>query len=321
MAANISYRTKRSDFFVHPKTAGLSPFAQCLWNQALLSNIAGVLQRSERLMAKVGAMTAEQVRSGIAELEQRGLCKYFEDDEVLWLIEAADEQATNPNAWKHVWAVVDTAPQLVREAFEVRYSRAGGRPAAKGIGYPIAYPIPDPQTQLETALIGPPNPTPITQEQEQEQEKEQEQEQEQENTRDPSPPVPPAPPAPVLHSSDPPLDRCIREVNAARAKRKLDPISRMQGREVESLLFHALEICQDVEAAYGAYLQRGDQWDADRGFPIAKWAKTPMHWLTAKATVRRVGHTRAEDFSAEHAATPEGPLDLNKLRSNRRATP
>jgi hypothetical protein len=77
------------------------------------------------------------------------------------------------------------------------------------------------------------------------------------------------------------LDRCIREINQARAVAGLKSVSRMQGHAVEQMLFAAIEICENVEASYGAYLTHGDGWDRSKGFPIAKWAKTPMHWLQA----------------------------------------
>lgn len=269
MASNVSYRTIRNDFHTHPKTAGLTPFARDLFMQCLAANLVGALQRSEKQMARMANMRESDVRRGISELVNRGICQHFEQDETLWLIECADEQIKNANTWKSARAVVSTLSPVVQAAIKARYAKQ------LGIGLPdTVSPNGSPQPSTRDAFL---------KKNTQDQDQEQDQEQECATDRVSLPTVPTAAVARLdAFAAEMPLDRCIREINQARALAKLSPVSRMQGREVETLLFAAIEICPNVEAAYGAYLLHGDAWDRSKGFPIAKWAKTPMQWLETR---------------------------------------
>lgn len=144
MASNVSYRTIRNDFHTHHKTAGLSPFARDLFMQCLAANLVGALQRSEKQMARMANMRESDVRRGICELVERGICRYFESEETLWLIECADEQVKNPNGWKSAKAAVSTLSPVVQAAIKLRYPQqlGNGSPNGSANGSPNGYPIP-----------------------------------------------------------------------------------------------------------------------------------------------------------------------------------
>jgi hypothetical protein len=147
------YRNIRTDWHTHPKTRGLSPLARDLCLQALEANIAGVLERSVRRMAiEAGGRTTEpDVLEAIAELTDPGrpggpIVAWWPDLEILWLIEAADEQAKNDKAWKSVIALVLGLPIPVRVAFANRYRNTLSLSEA-----PHGPTVPDPETVPESA--------------------------------------------------------------------------------------------------------------------------------------------------------------------------
>lgn len=117
------YRRLRTDILTHPKTIGLPPPALHIFVQAMTANIAGVLERSLSKMAQVaGGLPVIEIERAIDELERRGLAKWWDDLEVLWLVEAADEQCQNANGWAAAKTTVETQHPEVRKAFAERYT-------------------------------------------------------------------------------------------------------------------------------------------------------------------------------------------------------
>jgi hypothetical protein len=117
------YRTVRTDFHTHERTRGLSPLARDLMMQGVLANIAGLLERSVRKMATTAGdgVTPRAVEAAIVSLTERGIARWWPDLEILWIVEAADEQSTNAKAWKGAESLVKDAPPEVRAAFVDRY--------------------------------------------------------------------------------------------------------------------------------------------------------------------------------------------------------
>lgn len=117
------YRRLRTDFHTHPRTRGLSPLARDIFVQGIESNIAGILERSIRKLASLagGETTDAQVRCAIRELVERGLARWWSELEILWVIEAADEQSQNTKAWSAVLGVIENSPREVVAAFAHRY--------------------------------------------------------------------------------------------------------------------------------------------------------------------------------------------------------
>jgi hypothetical protein len=116
----IRYRKIRTDIHTHERTAGIGAVGRDLLLQGILANIAGLLERSVRSMARMAGVGEEVIEQSLAELQRRGLVRWWPDLEVLWVVEAADEQAEG-KAWKSVLAAVKTAPAPVRDAFRERY--------------------------------------------------------------------------------------------------------------------------------------------------------------------------------------------------------
>lgn len=128
-------RTFRTDILTHPKTAGLHPLDRdILLTQVVAANIAGVLQRSVAQIAKAagGKTTQAQVRASLRRLEKRGIVRCWTDLELVWAIEAADNQGRTPNAWKGVVNAIEVLPSEVRSAFWARYSDRPGAPSTEG---------------------------------------------------------------------------------------------------------------------------------------------------------------------------------------------
>src|SRR5690606_12491258 len=179
------YRNVRTDWHSHRKTRGLSPLARDLCSQAWECALSGILERSVRRMAAEAGgtprrpTTVEDVEDAIAELVDRGIAMWWPDLEILWVIEAADEQAKGAKAWEGVEGEVCRMPEVVRGAFVERYwdrlsdrIRAGfSRPSDRSSD-PIqdrisVSPLPDPETvpdpapaPVEPARARDPDPSP-----------------------------------------------------------------------------------------------------------------------------------------------------------------
>lgn len=167
------YRNVRTDWHSHPKTVGLSPLARDLCSQAWESALSGILERSVRRMATEAGgtprrpTTVEDVEDAIAELVERGIAMWWPDMEILWVIEAADEQAKGAKAWEGVEGEVCRQPGAVRAAFASRYwdrlsdrLRAGFDRSPDRTSNPIldrisVSPLPDPETVPDPAPVGP----------------------------------------------------------------------------------------------------------------------------------------------------------------------
>src|SRR5690606_12690124 len=102
---------------------GLSPLARDLLIQCVEEGITGVMCRSPARMAYAagGGTKAKDVEAAIAELEQRGIVRWWPELETLWWIEAADEQCKNDKAWIAARGSLANAPIEVRQAFGARY--------------------------------------------------------------------------------------------------------------------------------------------------------------------------------------------------------
>lgn len=111
------YRRIRTDFHTHPRTCGLSPLARDLMVQGITANIAGILERSlSRMATLAGDSSRYDVQCAIDELRERSppLAVWWPDLEILWIVEAADEQARNPKAWLAAWATaLDQHPSVL----------------------------------------------------------------------------------------------------------------------------------------------------------------------------------------------------------------
>ena len=119
------HRTFRTDILTHPKTAGLHPLDRdILLTQVIASNIAGVLERSVAQIARSagGKTTQKAVKASLRRLEAAGVVRWWPDLEIVWALEAADNQARGPKAWVAVQNAVDVLPSEVRDAFEQHYS-------------------------------------------------------------------------------------------------------------------------------------------------------------------------------------------------------
>ncbi len=128
-------RTFRTDILTHPKTAGLYPLDRdILLTQVVAANIAGVLQRSVAQVSRScgGGTTQRQVKASLRRLEKAGVVRYWSELEIIWAVEAADNQGRTPNAWKGVVNAVDVLPKPVRDAFWERYKGRPGAPEDEG---------------------------------------------------------------------------------------------------------------------------------------------------------------------------------------------
>lgn len=167
------YRNVRTDWHSHRKTRGLSPLARDLCAQAWESALSGILERSVRRMTiDAGGTprrptTVEDVEDAIAELVDRGIAVWWPELEILWVIEAADEQAKGAKAWEGVEGEVCRMPEPVRVAFAERYGdrlsdrlRGGCCPSPDRSSDPIkdrisVSPLPDPDPETV------PDPDPV----------------------------------------------------------------------------------------------------------------------------------------------------------------
>lgn len=275
---SVSYRQLRNDFHTHEKTAGLSPFARDLFLQCMSANIIGALQRSVRAMSRTGCMRESDVRRAIPELVSRGICKWYEQDEVLWLVECADEQVKNSKAWVSAKAVYLTLPRAVQEDFKVRYA------AKLGIGSAIPYPVPSAAVE---------KPSPASQEQEQEQEQE----------------------AGEARAHGIPdqllLEDIVEAVNRPRRRRGLKTTSPLALSSIEHPGWYALarifarataaETLTAIEHAQESWLATATNWEVSAGHPVGRWLKCPDE-----------GTVRAAQFCPK--PTPPKPMyrDLTK---------
>lgn len=119
------YRHTRTDMLTHPKMQGLHPLDRDIFtHQIVAANIAGILRKSERQIANDcgGGTTPEDVSAALERLSDAGVVRWWPDLELVWAVEAADEQAKNDKAWSAVWTVLDVQPAPLKEAFAVRYA-------------------------------------------------------------------------------------------------------------------------------------------------------------------------------------------------------
>lgn len=115
------YRKIRTDIITHPRTAGIGAIGRDLLYQGIFANIAGLLERSLRSMARTAGVDEAVVEAALAELQRRGLVQWWPELEILWVIEAADEQAQNAKAWMAVLGEVQPMPLVVRQSFALSY--------------------------------------------------------------------------------------------------------------------------------------------------------------------------------------------------------
>jgi len=123
-----AFRQLRTDFFDHEATAGLSSLARAIYLQVSLANIVGILERSLKRLAKKADpdATVDDAREALAELEKRGRVVWWDDLEIAWLIEAADEQiGRSPKLWTSARRLVAAQPIEVQRAFLKRYPTDG----------------------------------------------------------------------------------------------------------------------------------------------------------------------------------------------------
>lgn len=125
------YRRMRVDLFNHAKTAPLSLEAKILMLYLTTPHAAGISCRSTTQMRNgVDARKPVAViEDALAELVAAGLVMWDKDFEVVWLIEAFDEQVcsqctSHPNMAKAVMAHLETLPpSSVKSAFLQRYGQ------------------------------------------------------------------------------------------------------------------------------------------------------------------------------------------------------
>lgn len=123
------WRRIRTDWRTHPKTARLSGLARDVMQQGIESNLAGVMRKSLRQIAiDHGPLTPNgreatdrEILAAIRELESRGLVRYWPALEVVWVVEAADEQSQNPACWISVREEVAEQHPTVQSALVERY--------------------------------------------------------------------------------------------------------------------------------------------------------------------------------------------------------
>lgn len=138
------YRRMRVDLFNHDKTRGLGAVAKLLMLYLTTPHHSGIACRSIAQMRNgidVG-LSVGAVRDALAELVAAGVVQWDEDFEVVWVIEAFDEQVCSeserhPNMAKSVMAHIDTLPpSSVVRAFLERYGawlrRSGVQMAGDG---------------------------------------------------------------------------------------------------------------------------------------------------------------------------------------------
>jgi hypothetical protein len=123
------YRRIRTDFFNHPKTAPLSLPAKLLFFYLTTPHAAGISCKSTTQMRNgIDVNTPiDVIRAALKELVDAGAVMWDEAAELVWVIEAFDEQVVavherHPNMAKAVMAYLDTLPPSpVKRAFFQRY--------------------------------------------------------------------------------------------------------------------------------------------------------------------------------------------------------
>lgn len=118
------YRRSRTDRYGHPKTGGMHLASYGLMDYAVSQNILGVLQMSPRAIAnKCGAMPVSAVIRAIGELTSttREIARWWPDLEVLWIVEALDEQSDGGKMDVSAARFLTTLPAEVQAAIRDRY--------------------------------------------------------------------------------------------------------------------------------------------------------------------------------------------------------
>lgn len=123
------WRRIRTDYHTHHKTRGLSLLARDLMLQGIAQECpSGILCRGPVAMAELAGpgASAPKVRAAIAELEQRGLVRWWPKLEILWVIEATDENVDNDSMLEPIRRRLLTLPVEVRKAYVARYPHVVG---------------------------------------------------------------------------------------------------------------------------------------------------------------------------------------------------
>lgn len=178
------YRSIRTDYFTHRKTCDLSPVARCIHLEAILAGgLLGLWEASVAKVARTVNATPGEVRDALDALSRQSLVVHFEDDEIVWAIEAADEQCRgNKKAWAAARAALSDYPEAVRDRVSRRYAdqlwdRVSDRvsptsqdkegrgdaavappdPASSPAPDPVSDPDPDPGPTAKPAGLPPPD--------------------------------------------------------------------------------------------------------------------------------------------------------------------
>lgn len=124
----------RIDVLTHERTGWFSALEHTLRLQCQCADAAGILERSIASIARIASgdrsvltVTPEMVRASITRLQETGHVMWFDDLEVLWWVEMADEQQPDPGPSRaRYWAklAVIVRPKLgnqLRAAVQSRY--------------------------------------------------------------------------------------------------------------------------------------------------------------------------------------------------------
>jgi hypothetical protein len=124
MARKTRYRRLRVDLFGHVKTYRMDPLAYCIMIMAIQNSIVGCLRSSPRAIASTFKNTTEQdVLAAMAELQERGIAKWWPDSDTLLIIEALDEQSFNHKTDASGVAECMALSPEVRQVLQDRYGQ------------------------------------------------------------------------------------------------------------------------------------------------------------------------------------------------------
>lgn len=117
----------RHDFWDHPKTSWMYPDDFAVFAVCASASILGVCTYSEKKIAKLTKVHADKVALVLHALEQHGNARWWPDDEIVWIVERADEARVAGKSWYSAQREWRTYPEHVRDAIAARYPVLAGK--------------------------------------------------------------------------------------------------------------------------------------------------------------------------------------------------
>lgn len=116
------YRIKRTDIFSHPKTRGMRTGSYAIMDYAMAQNILGLIRESPKFIAaNFEGFTASEFNRSLRCLVLRNVARWWPEYDIIWIIEALDEQSFSSDADYSAAALVVSLPDAVQEAVRLRY--------------------------------------------------------------------------------------------------------------------------------------------------------------------------------------------------------